>query len=256
MIQPASDFQPAIPLHLAGLSKSFGDKRVLDAIDLSLQEGEILGLIGLNGVGKTTMIKIILNLLTPDAGAASLFGVPVSEVASRRTISYLPEKFQPSAYLSGSEYLSLTLSYYRKTYDKDAARDMAQALDLDPAALDKRVSSYSKGMGQKLGLVGAFLVDQPLLILDEPMSGLDPRARIMLKQQLLRMKAQGKTIFFSSHILADIDEICDRIAILHNTNIIFVGTPVAFKAQHSHTSLEQAFLAAITDPSGSSSRTA
>jgi ABC-2 type transport system ATP-binding protein len=234
------------PLTLNGVRKAYGTKLVLDAIDLTLQPGEIFGLIGLNGVGKTTMIKIILDLVTADAGEAALFGIPARNVSARRTISYLPEKFQPSGNLLGREYLKLTQSYYGGMLDMDAAMTMAEALDLDPQALHRRVSSYSKGMGQKLGLLGAFMIDQPLAILDEPMSGLDPRARIRLKQQLMKMKSAGKTIFFSSHILADIDEICDRIAVLHDAKLIFTGTPVEFKHRYDATALEPAFLKAIS----------
>jgi len=100
-------------------------------------------------------------------------------------------------------------------------------------------------MGQKLGLIGAFLVDAPFLILDEPMSGLDPRARILLKEKLLKSKAQGKTIFFSSHILSDIDEICDRIGVISNSKLIFIGTPQEFKRTHPEPTLEKSFLRAI-----------
>lgn len=235
----------SMPLIVNNVTKSFGRHPVLDQVSLSLRPGEIFGLIGLNGVGKTTLVKIILDLLKPDSGELTLFDVPVERVASRKHISYLPEKFQPSSYLTGLEYLKLTLSYYGFTLDLARARKLAAALDLDPDALSRRVSSYSKGMGQKLGLVGAMLIDQPMLILDEPMSGLDPRARIRLKQQLLQQKAAGKTIFFSSHILADMDEICDRIAVLHDATIPFTGTPQAFKEQYAETALEPAFLKAI-----------
>jgi ABC-2 type transport system ATP-binding protein len=201
--------------------------------------------VGLNGVGKTTLIKIILQLTPSDSGEVSIFGTPTTEVASRKHLSYLPEKFQPSRYLKGMEYLDLCLSYYGKKLDKDLARKTAEELDLGGAKLDMKVGSYSKGMGQKLGLVGAFLADTPLLILDEPMSGLDPLARIKLKKKIMEARQQGKTIFFSSHILADIDEICDRIAIIHGGGLRFYGTPADFKKTHPADSLEMSFLDAI-----------
>ena len=143
------------------------------------------------------------------------------------------------------EYLDLALSYYKKPLDKEAARKKAVELDLDPDVLDSRVGSYSKGMGQKLGLAGAFLVDSSFLILDEPMSGLDPRARIKLKDELLANKKSGKTIFFSSHILSDLDEICDRIGIIHDGKLYFIGTPKEFKDKMAEASLERAFLRVI-----------
>jgi len=233
------------PLTITGVSKRYGDHLVLDNVSLSLNGGEIFGLIGLNGVGKTTLIKIILNLANANGGEVMIGGVPCTQVASRQHVSYLPEKFQPSSYLHGMEYLSLTLSYYGKQLDKDAARTMATRVDLNPEALPRMVKSYSKGMGQKLGLIGAFLADQPLLILDEPMSGLDPRARVCLKELLIDMRKAGKTVFFSSHILSDIDEICDRIGVIHDGKLIYVGEPSAFKQLQKQPELEQAFLRSI-----------
>lgn len=237
--------QSPAPFEVRHLSKHYGAHHVLGDVSLRLEAGEIFGLIGLNGVGKTTLIKILLGLARADSGEALLFGIPSHEESARRAISYLPEKFQPSRYLKGREYLALSLSYYGKKLDLEAARACASALDLEPAALDAKVGSYSKGMGQKLGLASAFLIDAPLLILDEPMSGLDPSARIKLKRQLMTAKAEGRTVFFSSHILSDIDEICDRIAIIHGTRIVFLGTPAAFKETQRETSLEKAFLQAI-----------
>lgn len=233
------------PLEVRSVSKSYGAHQVLNDISFSLQEGEIFGLIGLNGVGKTTLIKIILDLTSADAGEALIHGISSKQVSARKHLSYLPEKFQPSNYLHGNEYLSLTLSYYGASLDREAAISMAAAVDLDSAALPRKVGSYSKGMGQKLGLMGAFMSDQPLLILDEPMSGLDPRARVCLKNLLLQKRSQGKTIFFSSHILSDIDEICDRIGVIHDGKLIYLGKPADFKAQHQKSELEQAFLQSI-----------
>jgi len=234
-----------IPLTITGLCKSFNEKKVLEDISFSVEPGEIFGLIGLNGAGKTTLIKIILGFLTQDKGSAEIFGMDASQTKARENLSYLPEKFNPSPFLKGKEFLSLSLSYFGKKFDLDIAREKAVALDLDPEALDHRVGRYSKGMGQKLGLLSALLTDAPLLILDEPMSGLDPKARILLKDNLVDYRKTGKTIFFSSHILADIEEICDRIAILHNNKMVFIGTAEVFKEQYKSETLERSFLQAI-----------
>lgn len=233
------------PLQVSQIYKNYGSNRVLEAISFSLLPGEIFGLIGLNGVGKTTLIKIILDLTRADNGQTTLFGKNSVIASARSVISYLPERFQPSRYLRGEEYLALSLSYFGKSFDPQKACEEATALDLDPEALKRKVGSYSKGMGQKLGLIGAFLVDTPLLILDEPMSGLDPRARIKLKERLIAQKALGRTIFFSSHILSDIDEICDRIGIIHNSKLQFLGEPSEFKANYPAETLEKSFLNAI-----------
>lgn len=234
-----------IPLRVSAISKSYAQQQVLDGISFDLKPGEIFGLVGLNGAGKTTLIKILLDLADANSGSASIFGEPCNTVKARERISYLPEKFSPSRYLKGFEYLSLALSYYGKKLDKDAARQMAKDLDLNPDALGRKVGGYSKGMGQKLGLIGAFMVDQPFMILDEPMSGLDPRARIALKEVMLRARSEGKTLFFSSHILSDIDEICDRIGIIHNSKLVYLGKASEFKPTYGEQTLERAFLKAI-----------
>ena len=234
------------PLFIKDIHKNYGKQTVLEDIGFSLVAGEIFGLIGLNGAGKTTLIKIMLDLVNAKQGEITISGISSKNIDARKNLSYLPEKFQPSRYLKGMEYLDLALSYYGKTLDKEVAKQKAVALDLNPDVLSERVGSYSKGMGQKLGLVGAFLVDASLLILDEPMSGLDPSARIKLKNELLLNKNAGKTIFFSSHILSDIDEICDRIGVIHDGKLFFIGTPTEFKEKMKEPSLEQAFLQVIT----------
>ncbi len=233
------------PMSVSHICKSYGKQLVLDDVSFSLNPGEIFGLIGLNGAGKTTLIKILLDLANADKGDARIFGEPSTSVKAREKLSYLPEKFSPSRYLKGHEHLALALSYYGKKHDKARAQQLATALDLDPGVLQRKVGSYSKGMGQKLGLIGAFMVDQPFMILDEPMSGLDPRARIYLKETMLAAKREGKTLFFSSHILSDIDEICDRIGIIHNSKLVYLGTAKDFKPTFKEESLERAFLRAI-----------
>ena len=233
------------PLEFTGIGKHYGAQQVLDGISFALREGEMFGLIGLNGAGKTTLIKILLHLASQDAGNCTLFGTPPANPSARSQLVYLPEKFQPSRYLTGDEYLSLSLSHFGKAYDADAARELAARFHLEPKKLSARVGSYSKGMGQKLGLMGALLADVPLLVLDEPMSGLDPLARIALKQALSAQRDKGRTVFFSSHILSDIDEICDRIGVIHAGRLSFCGTPADFKTRHPAPNLEQSFLSCI-----------
>lgn len=235
-----------IPLLIKSVSKSFKNKLVLNDVSLQVNEGEIYGLIGLNGVGKTTLIKIMLDLLLQDKGEVEFFGTKVSVTQSRKNINYLPEKFYPSQFLKGKEFLELSLSYYGKPFDIKKANKQAAILGLDPAALQQTITKYSKGMGQKLGLLAMFLCETKLLILDEPMSGLDPSARIQLKDMLNNYKKQGNTIFFSSHILSDIEEICDNMAVIHDGKIIFSGKPKTFLKQNGNKNLERAFLQAIS----------
>lgn len=233
------------PLTVQNISKSYDKKTVLDSLSLELKSGEILGLVGLNGIGKTTLIKCILQLANADTGSAEIFGISASDDQARKKLAYLPEKFHPSKYLRGYEYLELCLDYYGLKLNKEEANQCAEDLALEAAALGKRIASYSKGMGQKIGLMGAFLSQRPLLILDEPMSGLDPKARIALKKKLLSYRDAGNTIFFSSHILADIEEICDRVAIINDAQIRYLGTPKEFQKEYPGKSLESSFLSAI-----------
>ncbi|TAE33659.1 MAG: ABC transporter ATP-binding protein [Alphaproteobacteria bacterium] len=233
------------PLSVSEICHHFGAQRVLDGISLTLNQGEIFGLIGLNGIGKTTLLKIILGLLRPDAGSVTLFGEPSHQASARRHLAYLPEKFNPSKYMTGKEYIALAHRYYHLPYDHEKGRAEAQSLGLNPDALDRRIASYSKGMGQKTGLIAALMLSTPLIILDEPMSGLDPMARIQLKARLQKARAQGQTILFSSHILADIEEICDRIAIIHDAQFRYVGTTQEFQTRYRDISLEHAFLSII-----------
>ncbi|KKB96684.1 putative ABC transporter ATP-binding protein YxlF [Candidatus Arcanobacter lacustris] len=238
--------QILLPLEIKNITKSFNEHKVLKDVSLSVNQGEIFGLIGLNGVGKTTLIKIILDLLKQDDGSCNFFGIDNTSTNSRENISYLPEKFYPSQFLTGKEFLSLTLSYHKKDYDDVAVNMLAEKLGLDFKVLDNKIGKYSKGMGQKLGLLSVFLCQSPLMILDEPMSGLDPSARIQLKNMLLNyITSSNKTVFFSSHILSDIDEICNRIAVIDDGNLIFLGTPARFKKYYNESSLEQAFIKAI-----------
>jgi ABC-2 type transport system ATP-binding protein len=237
--------QSSAPLHIQNVSKDYDKLAALSGVTLSLHSGEIFGLIGLNGAGKTTLLKSILQLTRATSGEIHIFGQNAAEVSTRKKLSYLPEKFQPSKYLTGYEYLDLSLSYYGQRLNKDSAAETAEALDFPVEKLKHKISSYSKGTAQKIGLIGAFLVDRPLLILDEPMSGLDPLARIRLKQKMQTYRDAGNTLFFSSHILSDIDEICNRIGILHQGTLRHTGTPKEFKGSFPAENLENSFLAAI-----------
>lgn len=234
-----------IPLKISEISKSFNDKTVLDKVNFSVKKNDIFGFIGLNGVGKTTLIKIILDLLDQDHGEVEIFGVSRVLPESRKKICYLPEKFQPSQHLKGQEFVKFVLDFYGKKYDPEKAKKICENLDLKFEVLKQKVTKYSKGMTQKLGLLAVFLSEADLVILDEPMSGLDPKARIALKKELIAYKNSGKTIFFSSHILSDMDEICDSIAVLNEAKIVYEGMPKGFKDKHKEDSLDKAFLKEI-----------
>lgn len=237
-------------LSVSSVSKNFyinenEDKIVLKDCSFVVEKGSIFGLVGLNGIGKTTLIKIILDMLTPDLGQISFFGINNRDFHSRSKICYLPERFQPSYYLTGYDFLKISLSFFKKNLNKNFACEIAEKIDLDSKFLDLQVSKYSKGMGQKLGLIACFMSGAELLILDEPMSGLDPKSRIMLKDVLKSYKEAGNSVFFSSHILEDVGELCDNMAVLHNTAIKFYGTPEELKTKYKNHNAEHAFLNCI-----------
>ena len=221
---------------------SYGKIKAIENVNLEVQTGEFFGLIGLNGAGKTTLIKTLLDLRPQNAGEIEIFGEAVSSKAVKERLAFLPERFEPPWFLSGLEFLQFSAKLYRHELPESVCYEYAERVSLDLNALKRRVHTYSKGMRQKLGLLGTVLTGCDLLILDEPMSGLDPIARVQVKDVLLETKSKGCTIFLSSHILADMDEICDRVAIMHGRTIQFTGPPSDFKSQTTAETLERAFL--------------
>lgn len=229
-------------LSIEGVHVLYDSVKAVDDINLTVNKGEFFGLIGLNGAGKTTLIKTILDLRKQDEGDIKIFGKDVDDKRVKDRLAFLPERFEPSWFLSGMEFLKFSASLYNHPLSEEECIAGAKRVELDPDALKRRVHTYSKGMRQKLGLLGTILTGCDLLILDEPMSGLDPIARAHVKQLLLETRERGVTIFLSSHILADMDEICDRVAVLYDKKILFVGAPSEFKAQNNSETLERAFL--------------
>jgi ABC-2 type transport system ATP-binding protein len=227
------------------LTKSYGTKQVLDDINLSVQQGEFFGLVGMNGGGKSTMIKSMLDLVAINSGEIKLFGKLHREVSSRENIAYLPDRFAPPPHLKGKDFLRYMLELQGQDYDDTKIDNMLDALALDKVAMQSSVNSFSKGMTQKLGLASCLLSDKKLLILDEPMSGLDPKARVLFKTELHNKKNQGVTVFFSSHVLADVDELADRIAVLHAGELRYVGSTEGLKEKYKADTLEEAYMQCI-----------
>ena len=210
-----------------------------------IQQGEMFGLIGLNGAGKTTLIKSILGLREHNAGNITLFGEAAHKKSVRENMVYLPERFDPPWFLSGEEFVKFSLKLYGRPFNKAALYEAAEQLRLDGNVLKKRVQTYSKGMRQKLGLIATLLTECKFIILDEPMSGLDPQARVLVKDMLSKTKKTDQTILICSHILSDLDEICNRVAVIHKGRVGYVGTPKALKKKSSADNLERAFLTFI-----------
>ena len=235
----------AAAIKVNGVAANYGLGNVIENIDFTVNKGETFGLIGLNGVGKTTLIKVILGLMESSHGSIELFGKKSLDPKSKAKIAYLPEKFEPPFFLSGLEFIKFSLDLYKRPFKKADVLEAADRIHLSREALSRRVNTYSKGMRQKTGLMGTWLTECPLLILDEPMSGLDPRARVLVKDEILACRNRGMTIFLSSHILSDMDEICDRIGVIHDGALKFLGTPAELKEKTGKDNLERAFLKTI-----------
>jgi ABC-2 type transport system ATP-binding protein len=229
-------------LFVDSVSVAYGKNTVLHDVKLQVSKGEIFGLIGLNGAGKTTLIKSVLGLRDQVEGDIKVFDKSPYVQESKKQIAYLPERFDPPWFLTGAEFLKFSADIYKKKLDTKMMREAAESLDLSPDVLSKKVQTYSKGMRQKLGLLATVLTGCALLILDEPMSGLDPKARRLVKDLLLSVQKEGRTIFLSSHILADMDEMCQHIGVIHNGTMYFSGTPDALKKKVSCDVLERAFM--------------
>jgi len=198
--------------------------RALKALDLEVHRGEVFGLLGPNGSGKTTTIKLILGLLFPTAGETLIFGKSSSDVGKNERIGYLPEESYLYRFLNAEE----TLDFYARLFDMppEIRQQRVDAL-IKQVGLDKarkrQLQEYSKGMTRRIGLAQALINDPELILLDEPTSGLDPLGTREMKDMILRLKAEGKTVIMCSHLLADVQDVCDRIAILHQGELKELG---------------------------------
>ena len=230
---------------LSGLNHTLDGRPVLRNVDLDVSTGSIVALVGANGAGKSTLIKALLDIGGLDAGSVHIDGHPHTDRRARSRLAYLPERFQPPYYLRGREFLAYMLALYGKRAADAPIDTMCAALGLSPAALGQPVQSYSKGMSQMLGLAACLLAERPLLVLDEPMSGLDPVARMRLRDVLRERHAAGTTILFTTHLLADAEMLADRVAMLHAGEIRAVGTSAAICEQFNVASLDEAFAACL-----------
>jgi len=199
-------------------------KVALNALDLKITKGEIFGLLGPNGSGKTTTIKLLLGLLFPTSGDAFVFGEPAAKVEKNEKIGYLPEESYLYKFLNAEE----TLDFYGRLFDIPAEtrrKRAAELIDMVGLSADKKriLKEYSKGMRQRIGLAQALINDPDLVILDEPTSGLDPLGTRWMKDLILDLRKKGKTVLMCSHRLDDVQDVCDRIAILYNGDLQTLG---------------------------------
>jgi ABC-2 type transport system ATP-binding protein len=237
----------AAALRIDALVKRYGALQALTGVTLAVDKGETFALVGANGAGKTTLIKCVLDLCARDSGTIEMFGVEARLAGARSRLSYLPERFLPPHYLCAREFLQMMLALGGGRYDEGRALRLIDELELEAEVLDRPVRRLSKGMSQKLGLAAGFLVERDLYLLDEPMSGLDPAARVAVKSVLRRLAAEGRTLFFTSHVLADVEELCSSIAVLDAGAIRFRGSPAALRERYGEARLEGAFMRCIRE---------
>ncbi len=220
-----------IAVQIEGLVKDFstgisGKKlRALDGLSLKVESNQIYGLLGPNGSGKSTTIKLLLGLLRPSTGTSSVYGFKSGSIEARERIGYLPEAPYFYRYLSGRELVN----YYARMSglrgdEKGAQVESVLELVGMREAAERRVSSYSKGMLQRIGLAQALVHDPQLVILDEPTAGVDPMGTVAIAEIIKRLKAEGKTILISSHLLSQMEGLCDRVAILHRGRLMCEGS--------------------------------
>jgi ABC-2 type transport system ATP-binding protein len=228
--QSNPDYDPNIVVEAQNLSKIYRDfwgrqkVRALRSLDLEIRKGEVFGLLGPNGSGKSTTIKLLLGLLFPTSGRALIFGKDATEVRKNERIGYLPEESYLYRFLTAEE----TLDFYGRLFDmppklrKERAAELIEKVGLTWAKR-RQLREYSKGMVRRIGLAQALINDPDLVLLDEPTSGLDPLGTREMKDMILELKAQGKTILMCSHLLADVEDVCDRIAILYQGELKELG---------------------------------
>ncbi len=222
-----------------------GVKVALNGLDLEVRAGEVFGFLGPNGAGKTTTMNVLLGFVPPTSGEASLFGIDVRQPIARQRIGYLPELTYYYKFLTAEELLRFYGKIFgltRAEMDQRIPR-LLKLVELEHAS-KRPIRSYSKGMQQRAGLAQALINNPDLLILDEPTSGLDPLGRMKVREIIQRLKNEGKTVFFSSHELGEVEAICDRVAIIHQGELKVVGRVDEIKKAH-HSNLEQAFLEVI-----------
>ena len=220
----------------------------LKSCSLSIYRGETFGLLGPNGAGKTTLLKTLLGITRPSTGKAVIFGQPIGDRRVKQKIGYLPENAYLYDFLTAWEFLEFVAGLFQIPKKKQRDR-ITKLLDLvglaQSTARKKKLKQYSKGMLQRVGMAQALINDPEIVFLDEPMSGLDPMGRYRMRQIVLSLKQQGKTIFFNSHVLSDIEQICDRIAFLALGELIcqgsldeLLGTSNAYQATVAETNSE------------------
>jgi ABC-2 type transport system ATP-binding protein len=222
--------------------------RILDQFSLTVNAGETFGLLGLNGAGKTTVVKLMIGLSRPTSGTVTVLGRPAGDRQSLARIGFLPENPYFYSHLTAREFLDFVGSLFGIKHAERTKRvnELLNLLGLAEAE-NKAMRTFSKGMLQRLGIAQSLINDPDILFWDEPMSGLDPIGRSDVRRILLELKKAGKTIFFNSHLMPDVNELCDRIGIVHRGRLLVDDTITKISKNGNYRDLEDYFLAQVTD---------
>jgi ABC-2 type transport system ATP-binding protein len=220
--------------------------RSLDGLNLEVQKNETFGLLGLNGAGKTTMLKLLLGLIRPTSGEANVLGFPAGDKRALAKVGFLPEQPYFYSYLTAREFLDFSGELCGMSPDerRERSEELLKMVSMLEAA-DRPVRKYSKGMTQRMGIAQALINDPELVFLDEPMSGLDPIGRRDVRLIMMKLKEQGKSLFFNSHLLPDVNEVCDRVAILHRGKLLSCVRVHEISSRNDYRDLENFFLNSV-----------
>jgi ABC-2 type transport system ATP-binding protein len=208
----------------SGLAKRYGRIEALSGVDLSVEEGELVGLLGPNGAGKSTLVKIAVGLVRPSGGAAEVCGVRAGSRAARASIGYLAELFRFPGWYTADELLRLHQRLASSTGGEAERRELLALVGLSDAT-DRKVEAMSKGMAQRLGIAQALVGNPRLLLLDEPTSALDPAGRRTVRHLLERLRERGVAVLLNSHLLSEVELVCDRVVIISRGKVVAAGTP-------------------------------
>lgn len=234
-------------IEISNVSKSYsGSVKAVDSLNLEIEKGEIFGFLGPNGAGKTTTIKMITGILKPDSGSIKINGIDISKNAlqAKKQFGFVPDDPNMFLKLKGTEYLNFMADMYDISAEERKARIKSLSEKFEMAsALNDQIQSYSHGMRQKIVIMGVLVHNPPVWILDEPMTGLDPKSSYTLKEMMMEHTKSGKTVFFSTHVLEVAEKICHRVAIINKGKILFCGRMEEMKEHFkSNQSLEKMFL--------------
>jgi ABC-2 type transport system ATP-binding protein len=218
-----ADLPPAPAVWASGLRKRYGHRQAVDGVSLHVDRGEVMGLLGPNGAGKTTVIKMLLGLVRPDAGEVMLLGRTAGDPLARARVGYLPELFRYQPWLTAAEVLALHVRLSGARIPVQEQRACLEMVGLADRA-DDRVGSFSKGMQQRLGLAVALVARPEFVVLDEPTSALDPLGRVDVRDLVLSLKDRGVAVLLNSHLIGEVERVCDRVVILDQGRVAASGT--------------------------------